>query len=79
MEAIQTYKQYKTECAESLKGNFLFTYVGELIYKQDRHKNSSQKFVTQIRHKNSSQKFVTKIRHKKIRHKNLSQKYPKYL
>ena len=23
MEAIQTYKQYKTECAESLKGNFV--------------------------------------------------------
>ena len=24
MEAIQTYKQYKTECAESLKGNFFW-------------------------------------------------------
>ena len=24
MEAIQTYKQYKTECAESLKGNLFF-------------------------------------------------------
>ena len=53
MEAIQTYKQYKIECAESLKGNFLFSYVGEFINKQDRHKNSSQK-------KSSQKKIVRK-------------------
>ena len=53
MEAIQTYKQYKTECAESLKGNFLFSYA--TVY--------TNKIVTNIRHKKkSSQKhFVTKL------------------